>query len=554
MMRTMSSVTQTDQAYLEELLLKGGKRAWRVLHGALQNQDPHIWAAGDGKIESLSQALDAIAEGLEQTAPDEQKRVSKKIFPRLAGSISTVEKVTLEYELSLNAWLFLNSPYQYHWFCAGVGVGKSWLLARYVLRRVTTNPETVGLVAANTHTQLAQSTLPHLFELLEEAGLQYLVNCKPPDDWNADPKFKAGYKHTISILIEPEDEFGQRTVAHILTRTLTGWKRIRGVNLGWFVIDEVSDSPPGAFGELKRRLRCPKSHKKQGLVAGIPDLPGDNWLWDEFNPENPKAKKLFKITYQSSTEAKHLHKIWNTYLYPMLMTIAPMQALQEIFARIVVNQTGKVYYAYNDEVNFRDKYDYDPDRPLYLTFDFNILSTSPISAALVQIFDSGKDYYDVQVIDEIIIPNGDTSQACYEMLGRHAGLYARHRSEVYLFGDASGNHSQTISEYKVAKDVLEPVFRGRLKIPMITSNPLISDRVASFNGKLRNALGVASCFISKKCKVLRNDLKKVLPKDGKIDKSDPLLTHISDAVGYLLRWLFPPGELTPTQSSLNVEV
>jgi hypothetical protein len=544
----MSSVAAADQAYLETLLLQGGKRAWRVLHGALQHQDPHLWTAGEGKITSLECALDAIDEALEQTAPDEQKRLSKKIFPRLAGSVQTVEKVLLDEEISLNAWLFLNSPYQYHWFCAGVGVGKSWLLARYVLRRVLSNPETVGLVAANTHTQLAQSTLPHLFELLEQAGLEYLVNCKPPDDWGADPKFKAGYKHTISILIEPGK------VAHVLTRTLTGWKRIRGTNLGWFVIDEVSDSPEGAFGEMKRRLRCPKSHKKQGLVAGIPDMPGDNWLWDEFNPENPKAKKLFKITFQASTEAKHLHKIWNSYLYPMLMTIAPLQALQEIFARIVVNQTGKVYYAYNDEVNLRDKYEYDPDRPLYLTFDFNILSDSPICAALVQVFDSGKGYYDAQVIDEIVIPNGDTAQACYELLGRQDGLYSRHRSTLHLFGDASGNHSQTISEYKVAKDVLEPVFRGRLQIPQITSNPLISDRVASVNGKLRNALGVASLFISKKCKALRNDLKKVLPKDGKIDKSNPLLTHISDALGYLLRWLFPPGELQPTQSSLNVEV
>ncbi|MEZ0371639.1 MAG: hypothetical protein ACAI44_21285, partial [Candidatus Sericytochromatia bacterium] len=377
-----------------------------------------------------------------------------------------------------------------------------------------------------------------------QAGLEYLVNCKPPESWGADPKFKAGYTHTISVLIEPGK------VAHILTRTLTGWKRIRGTNLGWFIIDEISDSPPGAFSEMKRRLRCEKSHLKQGLVAGIPDLPGDNWTWTEFNPEDPKAKQFYRVTFQSSTEAKHLHRIWDTYLYPMLMTTAPLQALQEIFARIVINQTGRVYYAYTDGVNNADRYAYDPDRPIYLSSDFNILSSAPASSVCVQLFDSGQGHYDAQAIDEIVIPHGDTTQVCNEFLTR----YGTHRSEVHFYGDASGGQSQTVTEYDVAVTVLGPVFGDRLNMPTITHNPLISDRVAAVNAKLRNALGIASLFISKKCKELLLDLRKLMPdpkKEGKIDKSDNARSHTSDALGYLLRFLFPPFDTGTSRRSIK---
>lgn len=554
-------MTALAKSPLDQLLERGGQRAWRILHSALKNQDPYLWTGGDGRVESLTHALQLVADAVEDVTED-HKKTAAKLFPPIAGNIkgpfppvadSTTltdkVRITVDEELSLNAWLVLNSPYKFHWFCAGVGTGKSWLAARYVRQRVLSNPETVGLIAANTHTQLTQSTLPHLWEMLDEAGLPYVIGCKPPKEWNAPSTFKGGYKHVVSILVEPGK------VAHILTRTLTGWKRIRGVNIGWFVVDEIADAPEGGFKELKRRLRCKKSKKLQGLIFGIPDLPGDNWTWLEFNPEDPRARKYYKVTFQASTEAKHLiGDLWEEYLLPMLRTMGPLQALQELFARIVIDQTGRIYYAYTDGVNNEGCKEYDPRRPIYFTMDFNILSNSPTSAVLVQLHESADgSLIEAHVIDEIVIDRGDTERACREFLKR----YSTHRSEVHFYGDASGAQSQTVTEYQVAKDVLYPVFGARLEMPEITHNPLISERVAALNAKLRNALGVASLFISKKCKELLLDLRKVMPdlkKEGKIDKSDAARTHTSDALGYLLRFLFPPVEYRARRRSLNVEV
>ena len=540
----MAMAATAKKSKTQDLLNLGGKRFWHILESTLQNQDPYVWTGGNGRIDSLEAALDCTRQAITQAEDD--KRISRKVLLPLAKSVDTITTAKIEDDLSLNAWLFLNSPYKFHWYCAGVGTGKSYVGARYALRRILTNPETAGLMAANTHTQLAQSTLPHLYELLDQAGLQYVINSKPPKDWKAKSTFRGGYDQVLSVKVE----VGK--VAHVLMRTLQGWERIRGTNIGWFLLDEIADTPVGAFQEIKKRLRCKQSHALQGRIVGIPDLPGDNWTYEEFNPTDPDAKQYYRITFQSSTEAKHLD--WLEYLLPLLRTTAPLNALQEIFARIVIDQTGRVYSCYRDGVNNEDKYKYDPDRPIYLTFDFNILSASPISAAVVQLFDSGNDYFDAQIIDEIIIPHGDTAKACYEFIARYrhrsTGL-APHKSVLHLYGDASGNHSQTISEYQVAADVLATEYAGRLEIPEITHNPLISERVAAFNAKLCNALGVASCFISKKCKTLINDLKKVLPKDGKIDKSDPLLTHISDAVGYLFRWLFPPFETGSAKRSIK---
>ena len=48
-------------------------------------------------------------------------------------------------------------------------------------------------------------------------------------------------------------------------------------------------------------------------------------------------------------------------------------------------------------------------------------------------------------------------------------------------------------------------------------------------------------LIDPRCKVLIQDLEKVTNKQGTrdIDKSNKLLSHSSDALGYFLEWEFP---------------
>ena len=48
-------------------------------------------------------------------------------------------------------------------------------------------------------------------------------------------------------------------------------------------------------------------------------------------------------------------------------------------------------------------------------------------------------------------------------------------------------------------------------------------------------------IIDPKCRMLIQDLEKVTNKQGtrEIDKSNKLLTHMTDAFGYAIEWLYP---------------
>ena len=71
---------------------------------------------------------------------------------------------------------------------------------------------------------------------------------------------------------------------------------------------------------------------------------------------------------------------------------------------------------------------------------------------------------------------------------------------------------------------------------MSTLNPFVTDRVNNIN-RLFTADRI---IIDPKCKKLIGDLEKVAWKNEKLDqKTDTMLTHISDALGYGAWKLFP---------------
>lgn len=512
------------------------------------------------EITCLEDALRVTSKLIEET---DRRKAAEKIFPPLAKHVKAKTAVVQD-DLSLQAFLTLHSPYKYTWLCAGIGTGKSYIAARYMLKRVLENWETVGMAAANTNSQLTQSTLPHFFTLLRASKLKYVVNKKPPASWKARPLFERGYDNVISIKI------GKGKVAHILTRTMEAWQAIRGINIGWAVMDEIADTREEAWANTTERLRCPLSHFLQIIIVGMPALPGDNWTWEEFSKGDPE---LYRVIFQSSTEAQHLS--WEKYLKPLLGRLDPLRALQRIYARIVIDQTGRAYYAYKDGVNNVLKYPYDPDRPIFMCWDFNIASSAPIACVLFQEFARDDGLIDVQVFDEFVITGGNTIMACEKFMLKYA---IQHRSEIWAWGDCSGENSQTITEFKLIRECLtdpaphilarlakvEPKllqkpqaasFRGRLHIPVIKSNPGVEFRLGAVNAKLRNTHGISTLFICpNNCPETIEDCRKVTSKPGGIDKSDIRRTHATDGLGYGLAKRFPPYDIDPIQSQYKAAV
>ena len=120
-------------------------------------------------------------------------------------------------------------------FSGPVGSGKSASLCFETLRQSYINRGRQGLLAAPTFAMLRDAALSGLFGLLENQDVDFNLR-------------KADGELTIKA---PEST--------ILLRSLDEPERLRGTNLAWFGIDELSYTREEAWLRLEARLRDPKA-------------------------------------------------------------------------------------------------------------------------------------------------------------------------------------------------------------------------------------------------------------------------------------------------------
>jgi hypothetical protein len=135
------------------------------------------------------------------------------------------------------------------------------------------------------------------------------------------------------------------------------------------------------------------------------------------------------------------------------------------------------------------------------------------------------------VFDEVRLSNANTRSALDILVARFGGLSKRY----IAFGDAAGRQRQTsadISDYIA----IEAEKRIPLQVIFPRSNPSVVYRIERVNSFLRTANGYIRLFIAPKCKYLIKDLYSITWKEGERtqDKKNPELSHMSDALGYLL--------------------
>ena len=159
--------------------------------------------------------------------------------------------------------------------------------------------------------------------------------------------------------------------------------------------------------------------------------------------------------------------------------------------------------------------------------DFNV---DPMSSLVAQI--TGRK---VMIVDEIVIRNGTTKEACEEFLRR----FSDHEAEIVVYGDASGNQHQTTgsTDYEIIREHFMVSTNLVVSYQVPKSNPMVRDRINLTNSKLRSAAGDIDLVVDPRCKELIKDFEQVAYKTDScaIDKDkDRLRTHLSDALGYLL--------------------
>lgn len=189
--------------------------------------------------------------------------------------------------------------------------------------------------------------------------------------------------------------------------------------------------------------------------------------------------------------------------------------------------SGLVFYAFSDILNVREV-QYRPELPLLVGSDFNV---DPMAWVVAQVVGD-----DVHVIDELFIRNANTQMAL-EMLQRK---FASHESGVRFYGDATGRARKTSASESDYVQIRNFTGLKDSRIYYPKSNPPVADRFAACNALFCNAANKRRLFIDPRCKNLKKDLITRAYKPGEnVPDDSGDIGHITDALGYLIYYLFP---------------
>jgi hypothetical protein len=311
------------------------------------------------------------------------------------------------------------------------------------------------------------------------------------------------------------------TGSRILFRAVEEFERLRGTNLAWFGLDELTYTQEAAWLRLEGRLRDPRAHRLCGFAVWTPK--GYDWVQRKFLALGQTA---YTTILARPYENHHLLEQVPDYYERLRNSYDERFFEQEVLGTYLSMDGARVYSAFDRALHVHNL-SADPIRPLLWALDFNV---DPMSSVIVQL--AG---HQVLALDEIVIRHGTTYKACEEFLKRYEG----HRGGVEVYGDASGYAQQTsgTSDYDMMREYfrLHSSIAAQYLVPR--ANPNVRDRINTMNARLRSAAGEIGLVVDAKCKELIADFEQVVYKaDGfQIDKEkDRMRTHLSDALGYLV--------------------
>lgn len=425
---------------------------------------------------------------------------------------------------------FHESTALYKGFSGPVGSGKSRALCYEALSLAYENQGCTGLIGAPTYPMLRDSVLLAFLGMLNDNKVPHRF-----------------YKsEDVLLLLEPK--------ARILFRPLDSFERIRGTNLAWFGVDELTYCKLESWLRLEARLRDPQAKRKCGFASWTPK--GYDWVWQRFiGPKKTPGYKAFRAQ-QNPTLGDYYQRLEQSYDARFFH--------QEALGEYLSVFAGQAYYPFLRSAHIR-RVEYKPDYPLWWALDCNI---NPMCSVIGQTINGN-----VCVLEELSLPRSNTLAACEEFLAR-TEKWVQMREvpmppgyedmgitlptplplNVYVYGDATSesscgfkNTAASRTDWQIIREFFGRYadrFHVQIRVP--SSNPTQRDRVNCLNAKLRNQAGEHSLFLSPRCEELAIDLEQVNWKSdaagnvlADLDKSDPLRTHLSDALGYYVAREFP---------------
>ena len=441
---------------------------------------------------------------------------------------------------------FLQSPKPYVLLRGGRGSGKTHAGAMFACEQLARYPNVLGLIGANTFSQLYKFTVAKLMMLLDQLGIEYVIGRKPPEQWPSHRTLK-DYDGVLTLCN------GGQALLVSLERYDTA---ARGGDLGWAWLDETRDTAPQAIDVVLGAFRG-FGGKHPGWVykLRITTTPnGFDHVWERFasggERQLPDSEDIHCHTRDNVFEEGFADRLLGAYSMRM--------AQQEVEGNYVNLSAGRAF-EFDRGRNVADV-KYNPLLPLMFSMDFNV---APLCGIVLQIDKAQKM---VNVLDEIHLPdNGQTREACNVFNDRWHGKVNQVISDynavpgrlpkdklpapfIWFHGDAAGKHRDTrenVSDIAIMQQTLKARW-GLAKEHSDGRKGRVKDGINAVNALLNPAVGKPRLLVNPACLVLIRDLEQVNFKPGTtdIEKDDDLLTHMADALRYPIAQEFPVSAMT----------
>lgn len=291
---------------------------------------------------------------------------------------------------------------------------------------------------------------------------------------------------------------------------------LRGVGLDFVVLDEFADIDQKAWAEV---IRPTLSDTGGGaLFCGTPKGIG-NWAYDIFQQSKIDVDNWKSFQYTTieggQVPEEEIQQARNDL---------DERTFRQEYEASFETFSGTIYYNYSqDSVYKEDKTVLNDAKHLHIGMDFNI---DPMSACVAVKTEKG-----LVIMDEISIHGSNTDEMVQEIKSRYPN------KGITVYPDPASRQRKTSAAGRTDLSILVNAGFRTLTRPR---HPAVRDRINAVNSALKSADGKQKLWITTNCKSVIRSLSRQIYKEGtSIPDNNDNLSHMSDAVGYLVEYLYP---------------
>lgn len=454
-------------------------------------------------------------------------------------------------------------------FIGGLGYGKTFAAADWVIAGMLEYPLANHFIFSNTYPQLTTGTLETFYERCEHWGLNYYPRVRD-----------------LHQIVFPD-----------IPAKVSTWSVDRPINFksleigrGW--IDEAQAWKKDAYDKVLGRLRGTRRARTrypgmalQLRITANPTHTFNHWLYEQTHTAtDPKTGKPPIRLFTATTYDNPF--LPQAYIDTLEASYDPDVARAELHGEFIELGRGKAFRKYDKTKHYLTAamaaklglppLKYDPTLPLCWAHDFNL---DPLCSILFQwrrLYIDGYQRDVMYVLDAIRISDALISDAPKALLDRPDAVDVARRNGILLYGDASGNsgNRQTgESDWAALRNVLAGLgFRGDARVP--NQNPERKRRFASANRMFEDANGNVGVVINADAPALNGDRMSGIrfldidlsrsyfkpgtfeiefpkPAAGEVLPPSQQLTHLGDAFSYPIDYEYPYTEPRPPSSILT---